>query len=384
MRLIQTVTLLAALLGQAYADDADDLTDSAAAVSSEAAAIRTFFYTGGGYTDDGVGGHIYREQMYVERLRPARGVSRATPIVFIHGQAQTGTNFLNKPDGGRGWASQFLDQGYEVYIVDQTLRARSPWQPAYVVAVPSTYSAEIIEQRFTAPQNYNLWPQAASHTQWPGNGSMGDAVFDTFYSSNVQFISNAVYQQTTVQNAGAALLDKIGKPVILVGHSQGGLMPIVIADARPKLTKALILLEPTGPPFREAIFSSAPARAWGLADIKLTYTPPVSVPVLDLVQQVYPAPDRNHTDCVLQASSPPPRQLSNLASKPILLVTSEASYHAPYDYCTASYLKQAGCSKTTHLELAKAGIRGNGHLFFMEKNSDQIQQKVQGWIASLS
>lgn len=253
-----------------------------------------------------------------------------------------------------------------------------------MVPLPSTYSAEIIQQRFTAIQNYNLWPQAALHTQWPGNGSMGDPIFDTFYSSNVQFISNAVYQQTTVQSAGAALLDKIGKPVILVGHSQGGIMPIVIADARPKLTKALILLEPTGPPFREAIFSTTPARAWGLADIKLTYTPPVNVPAVDLVQKVYPAPDQNHTDCVLQASTPSPRQLSNLASKPILVVTSEASYHVPYDYCTVGYLKQAGCSQTTHLELPKIGIHGNGHMFFMEKNSDQIQQKVQSWIAKLS
>ncbi|EHK23519.1 uncharacterized protein TRIVIDRAFT_37774 [Trichoderma virens Gv29-8] len=383
MRLITTTTLLASVLGRAYADDAAASSGSVSAASSEVAAIRTFFYTGGGYVDDGAGGHIFREQMYVERLQPAKGVSRATPIVFIHGQAQTGTNFLNKPDGSRGWASQFLDQGYEIYIVDQTLRARSPWQPAYMAALPSTYSAEIIQQRFTAVQDYNLWPQAALHTQWPGNGTMGDPIFDTFYSSNVQFISNAVYQQTTVQNAGAALLDKIGKPVILVGHSQGGIMPIVIADARPKLTKALILLEPTGPPFREAIFSTAAARAWGLADIKLTYNPPVTIPAVDLVQQIYPAPDQNHTDCVLQASTPAPRQLSNLASKPILLVTSESSYHAPYDYCTVSYLKQAGCSKTTHLELAKAGIHGNGHMFFMEKNSDQIQKTIQKWIAKL-
>jgi hypothetical protein len=32
----------------------------------------------------------------------------------------------------------------------------------------TTYSAEKIEQEFTAPQTFNLWPQAALHTQWPG------------------------------------------------------------------------------------------------------------------------------------------------------------------------------------------------------------------------
>ncbi|KAK5995608.1 putative secreted lipase [Cladobotryum mycophilum] len=362
LHFVGTITAISALLGFAFATSdaaARDNSGSSIATSHEAAAIRSFFYAGGGYADDGYGGHILREQMYVERLQPANGVKQTTPIVLIHGQAQTGTNFLNKPDGGTGWASQFIRQGYEVYIVDQSLRGRSPWQPGQGAVQPSTYSAEIIEQRFTAIRNFNLWPQASLHSQWPGNGSMGDVIFDTFYSSNVQFISNATYQQSTVQNAGASLLDRIGKPVVLIGHSQGGIMPILIADARPNLAKALILLEPSGPPFREAIFSTTPARAWGLTDIKLTYSPPVTDPAVDLKQQMYPA------------------------GKPILLVTSEASYHAPYDYCTEKYLQQAGCSKTEHLQLANAGIHGNGHMFFMEKNSDQIQQKLEDWIDNL-
>jgi hypothetical protein len=46
---------------------------------------------GGGYVNDGAGGEIFRGQMYVERLVPVEGASQTTPIVFIHGQAQTGT-----------------------------------------------------------------------------------------------------------------------------------------------------------------------------------------------------------------------------------------------------------------------------------------------------
>ncbi|KAJ6440841.1 alpha/beta-hydrolase [Purpureocillium lavendulum] len=344
---------------------------------------RSYFYVGGGYVDDGVGGHIFQDQMYVERLLPADGVTQDTPLVLIHGQAQTGTNFLDKPDGGCGWATCFLNQGFEVYIVDQTFRGRSAWQPGQGAASPSTYSAETIQKRFTAVRQYKLWPQALLHTQWPGNGTMGDPVFDSFYASNVQFISDAVYQQAAVQAAGAALLDRIGRPTVLIGHSQGGLMPIVIADANPELTKGLILLEPTGPPFREAVFSTNPARKWGLTDIPVAFSPAVNDPAVDLKQQVFPSRRDNRTECVLQAETPPPRQLANFAEKPILVLTSEASYHASYDYCTVKFLEQAGCSKTDHIELEHIGIHGNGHMFFMEKNSNEIQRVVKHWVEKL-
>ena len=369
--------------------------------SGETPHIREYLYVGGEYTGDGAGGHIFHNQMYVEKLSPTQGSTHPFPIVLMHGQAQTGTvrwtfkyltylysfplqNFLNKPDGGCGWASLFLQQGYELYIIDQTFRGRSAWQPAAGASKPSTYSAEFIQQRFTSVQNYMLWPQAVNHTQWPGTGLMGDPYFDTFYSSNVQFINNETYQQCTVQAAGAALLDRIGKPVILAGHSQGALLPLLIADLRPELTKALILLEPKGPPFREAVFSNATARAWGLTDIHITYSPPVTSPSSDLVQQVIPAPSSDLVDCVLQAEEPAPRQLVNLASKPILLLTAQASYHALYDHCTARFLQQAGCNQTTHLQLADVGVYGNGHMMFMEKNSDVVQGLLQRWIRNLA
>lgn len=355
--------------------------------ATETAAIRTYFYVGGGYTEDGAGGHIFKDQMYVEKLTPAtsrRTKQNPSPIVLIHGQGQTGTNFLSKPDGGESWTSHFLDAGYTVYIVDQTFRGRSAWAPRSGAQAPSTYSAEIIQQRFTAPENYNLWPQAKLHKQWPGTGLMGDEIFDNFYSSNVQFISNATYQQRTVQSAGAQLLDKIGTPVWLLGHSQGGLMPILIADARPKLVKGLILLEPTGPTFQEAVFGSGAARPWGLTDIPLNYSPAVTDPLTDLVRQTVQPPKRNSDNstipCILQAESPAPRQLPNLAPLPILTVTAEASYHAPYDYCTVNFLKQAGCDKASHMELGELGIHGNGHMMFMEKNSEKVWKQINKWL----
>ncbi len=227
-----------------------------------------------------------------------------------------------------------------------------------------------------------MWPQAAFHTQWPGEGVMGDPVFDTYYASNVQFLASATEQQNTVKAAGVSLLDRIGKPVILLGHSQGGLMPWLIADARPELTKAIVSLEPSGPPFHDAVFGNGSARAFGLTDIPITYDPPVISPEVDLVKQIIAAPTKETVPCTIQADDPPPRQLVNLKNIPVLLLTAEASYHAPYDWCTVKFLQQAGVN-VTHLELAGVGIRGNGHLIFLEKNSDEIANVLEQWMRGI-
>ncbi|KAF5546602.1 adenylosuccinate lyase [Fusarium mexicanum] len=293
------------------------------AVRSEIPATRSFFYVGGRYDSDGDGGHVFRDQMYVEKLAPVKGAWKDTPIVMIHGMAQTGTNFLNKPDGGVGWASRFIEQGYEVYIVDQTFRGRSAWMPGQGAAKLSTLSAEAVEVAFTDSRTHMLWPQAVNHTQWPGSGVRGDPVFDAFYSSNVEFVDNTTYQQTSVQAAGAALLDRIGKPAVLLGHSQGSFMPTLIADMRPNLTKSIVLLEAAGPPFKDEIFKFGGEfpRPWGLWDVPITYDPPVEDPKKDLVQKVHAQKDDLSTECILQADEPSPRKLVNLMDIPILIVT---------------------------------------------------------------
>jgi methyl coenzyme M reductase subunit C-like uncharacterized protein (methanogenesis marker protein 7) len=80
--------------------------------------------------------------------------------------------------------------------------------------------------------------------------------------------------------------------------------------------------------------------------------------------------------CYAQAE--PARQLPNLKQMPILVVSSEASYHAPYDHCTVRYLRQAGL-KPSWIKLAERGIHGNSHVMMMEKNSRQIASVIIGW-----
>lgn len=64
---------------------------TASTLRNEIAAQRSYMYVGGQYIANGEGGHAFTDQMYVERLTPTGGATKQYPIVFIHGQAQTGT-----------------------------------------------------------------------------------------------------------------------------------------------------------------------------------------------------------------------------------------------------------------------------------------------------
>ena len=340
------------------------------------AAKRSAFFVGGAYSGE-AGKEIMRGQMYVEYLAPKK-ITQKYPLILVHGAAQTAINWMNTPDGRKGWAEYFMERGYAIYMVDQPARGRSAWHPNIDGGL-RTFTAQTIERQFTAPEFYKGWPQAEKHTQWPGSGEkkgrMGDPIFDHFYASQVQSLASDIETQEKVMAASAALLDRTG-PAILVTHSQSGMLGWVMAEARPKLVKGILTIEPSGPPFENAVTSTTKARPWGLTDIPLAYDPPAQKPE-DLKPVKQDKPDRaDLVACTLQTE--PARKLVTLSKIPTLLVVSEASYHAPYDHCTAAYLKQAGVP-VTFMRLEEKGIKGNGHMVMYEKNNLDIAKVLIDW-----
>ncbi len=338
--------------------------------------LQGYFYVGGRYVSTAAGPMMER-QMYVEYRFPAK-VTQRYPIIMIHGAAQTGTNFTGTPDGRKGWAEFFVERGYAVYVIDQPTRGRSPWLDS--VGPLTRFAAHQVEQRFTAAAKFNLWPQAKLHTQWPGEGPLkgmrGDPVFDQFYASQVQYIGvNAIVEELN-RDAGSALLDRIG-PAIVFTHSQTGAIGWVIADARPKLVRAIVAAEPTGPPFAGAVFATARARPYGLTETPLVYDPPITHPSqLNAVREAQ-ADGPNLERCYTQGE--PVRKLANLQNIPIVILAAESSYHAVYDHCTAKYLVQAG-APATFVRLEEVGIRGNGHMMMIEKNNLEIADFIDQWL----
>jgi pimeloyl-ACP methyl ester carboxylesterase len=160
--------------------------------------------------------------MYVEKLSPNPAPATAPlPIIFIAGAAQTGTNFLDTPDGRPGWASYFLSRGHTVYLSDQPARGRSFWLPGEG-NIGSIGSPSSVSDIFTdVANNGNQWPQAKLHTQWPGTGRMGDSTFDTFYKSQVQLQTDRFIGEEQNAQAYSSLVDLVGECVI-ISHSQAG------------------------------------------------------------------------------------------------------------------------------------------------------------------
>jgi len=343
-----------------------------------------YLFAGGKYSTVN-GQQVMNGQIYAEYQIPAKQTHR-WPLLMIHGLGQSGTNFTGTSDGREGWAQYFLRQGYAVYVIDQPGRGRAAYQPeAYGPLAPP--DIENVQRRFVAPERYELWPQARLHTQWPGKGAPGDPVFDQFYASQLPSIPAA---NATIFNRDAivALLEKIG-PAIVMTHSQSGGFGWPVADMRPDLVKAIIALEPSGPPFYDIENIGAPDwfrdsptsyRVWGPTAAPLTYAPLAASPSELTIVREERADAPNVVRCWLQKS--PARQLPNLQKMPILIMTAEASYHATYDHCTVKFLEQAGVHPTW-IKLGESGIHGNGHMLMLEQNSREIAEVIARWLAKI-
>lgn len=326
-------------------------------------------YTGGTASGDSVSG-----QMHVFYQVPRHVPPRHYPIVFIHGSRLTGAAFLGTPDGRPGWATWFLGRGWPVYVVDQPGKGRSGYFPGAYGAQEHDPSRKQIVERFTASEKIAPlpWPEASLHTQWPGTGLPGDAVFEQFFASEVANMPDVDLQYALTLKAVSELLEKIG-PAVILTHSQAGPLGWMIAQANPGRVKAIIAVEPTGNANRGG---RGPATRCGITNECLRFTPALpDAAALDLVRT--PAPAARGIPCWLQRE--PRYRLPALTGTPILVATGEASYHAGQDFCTSAFLTQAGVPND-YAYLPEHGIRGNGHMQMSERNNLEIAAFYESWL----
>lgn len=327
------------------------------------------FYVGGsvsGQPDH----HFYSGQMYVEVYVP-REIRHSYPLILFHGAGQTNANWQQTPDGRMGWADYFTSQGYIVYLAEQPARARSAYHPE--TDGPQIYAPlEKMLCRFTTEKG--KWKKAIRHTQWPDMEKGKDSpVFRQFASAQVEYLPSNKHSQELVQAAAEELLEKTG-PAILLTHSQAGPFGWNMADAYPDQVKGIIAVEPSGPPFSNGVSQDA-VDNYGISELPLHFQPPL------LPHEKFAA----WWDCPDKAlksgwvMKEPAHRLPRLCGIPILLLVSEASYHADYDHLTSRFLSQAGVSHD-FIRLEDKGIHGNGHMMMLEKNNLEIAKLIHQWI----
>jgi pimeloyl-ACP methyl ester carboxylesterase len=362
--------------------------------------------------DTARGSFVGGQQMYVEYMIPAQ-VRHALPIVLVHGGGGQGTDWMGTPDGRPGWFQYLVSEGYKVFVVDRPGHGRAPLHPDLHGAFPPTAAVlENIAGRFTPPSanpSATPTPYQRQHTQWPGPGNVGSSDLDQLVAgqggsyvqlaapaaaaagaaggrgggrqggapagpppaanqapanqANAQAIQHAAWRQ-----AGADLLDRIG-PAIIMTHSAGGPFGLLVAEARPNLVKATVIIEGAGSGF-------GGGNRWGMSTIPVTYDPPLTDPSEIKVRWV-DTPEQGIAGYYLQEE--PARKLPNLKNTKVLFVTAAASFASPGNPGGVAFLKQAGV-QAEELRLVTAGITGNGHMMMVEKNSRQVLQPIIDWI----
>ncbi|HZH08175.1 MAG TPA: alpha/beta fold hydrolase [Lautropia sp.] len=266
-------------------------------------------------------------QMYVQYVKLGAPTAKY-PLLLWHGGGLTGVTWETKPDGGAGWQQFFLRNGHDVYVSDAVERGRASWAryPEIFKGEPFFRTKKEGWELFRIGPTYDTVPEkrvAFEGTQFP------TAAYDQFGKQSVPRWST---NDEATQAAYDALVQKVC-PCVIVVHSQGGNFAFTAALRAPDKVKGIVAVEPSGAPDPAKVDVSA-----------LKGTPHLFV-WGDYI-------DRNEF------------------WKKIVL--------GPQKYQAAL---AAGGGVAEVLDLPKAGVAGNSHMLMMDRNSDQVAQMVQQWMA---
>jgi pimeloyl-ACP methyl ester carboxylesterase len=274
-------------------------------------------------------GHVVVDQVYASYQYPADR-RYPYPILFNSGGGHTARVYDTTPDGREGWLTLFLREGFPVYGVDRPNTGRSGTDICKINAV-KLGKAPIAElpaiNRYAAESSWVTFRWGPKFGEPYPDTQFPIAAADNYYPQTVSTYRDPEETRKAVA-ALAALIDKIGEPVILQTWSSSGLLGYLTAVERPDRVKAILAVE-TSP----TAFDSIPAEGrQRLAKI------PVYTVIGDRAQ------DR------VDASRKFQKEMSALGG------------HVTVDV------------------LPEAGIYGNGHTMMLEKNNKQIMYRMIAWL----
>lgn len=267
-------------------------------------------------------------QMYVQTVRLVR--PRAPqPLLLMHGGGLCGVCYETTPDGRPGWQTRFLQAGHDVFVVDAVERGRASWARS-----PEIFPGEpVFRTKAEAWELFRFGPPGS----WRGQAADSPAhkgqlfpveAFDCFMKQSMPRWSG---NDERIQAAYDALARRDG-PFAVIAHSQGCNFAFRMALAHPQRVRALVALEPSGYPDPKA-----------------------------------PA-------------------LGRLAGIPMLFVWGDHfEGHALWASIRAAAssfidaMRQQGVHVDV-MDLPTEAVAGNSHMLMMDRNSDEIAQRIQNWL----
>ncbi|EHA55644.1 hypothetical protein MGG_12383 [Pyricularia oryzae 70-15] len=351
---------------------------------------------------------------YVECLTPVRKTSASKPVLFLHGDHHTGHTWKYLPghtETNLSWVDYFLHQGYTCYVPDMPLSGRSmgAHQDAYR---GKEHKLNVIEGELTAPRDnlFPLYDTARYHCQFPGvqdnpsadqdvAGLRWDPYFLNYKASRVPVISTSEERIAYGAEAACMILDRIGKPTVIIAEGSGGVSGLIAADRSPDRVAGLTLMgypyAPFAMPFQLTRFDNGIGRVYhedameectaltsGLTTADLCFDPPLALMQSLRAVKTYADEAANAGPfCFLQDAKYPIHRLANLARVPVLVVTPQAGCNSAYDWSVVAFLRQAGVAADWY-KLARFGLLGNGELMWLERNGARVARLVLAWIVA--
>ena len=280
--------------------------------------------------------------IYADVLTPTQPVDSKLPIILIHGAFHTGAAFLNTPDGRPGWAPYFASRGRRTYVVD-----------------------------------------------WPGHGrSPASAEFHRLSGRDV------------VSSMGE-LIEEVGDCVLLA-HSAGGPISWQLAESHSGKIKGIVGVAPGGPANIQKPLSDDPDIIAALRFDEEAgcpiYSDPSKICYVDLefIRNYWANTPRfpiaaleRYARSIVGES---PLVLNErfriggagllikdpeaVGQRPILIMTGELDPRHP----RATDEKLARYLNADFFFLPDHGFTGNGHMFMLDDNSDDIALCIEDWL----
>lgn len=180
-------------------------------------------------TPQAAGQTLHGDHAYVFYQVPVH--ARKYPLVFLHGAGQSARTWETTPDGREGFQNIFLRRGFSVYLIDQPRRG-----DAGRSTVSVTVEATPDEQFWFGQFRIGIWPNFFAGTQF----ARGDESLNQFFRQMTP--NTGPYDAEVISDAMTAVFDQIGSG-ILVTHSQGG-GPGWLTAMKSKNVRAVVAYEP--------------------------------------------------------------------------------------------------------------------------------------------